>query len=252
MALSLTGCGIPSILYLSSSDYSFSALTQTTDTIGISTMSISSNDSKLDVCNGPNIVFFYSLSNNNDTDDSYYKNYPLSSFKSQYVVNTYQGLPVSSTNNADILSDGFSWTISGTTKKNNLYLFSEVNQSTQKFNADNYVIYRSSANIESLSNVTLSKAGTDSDISVKLSYTSDNYTTTDNVTNLYRYNGQPFMAKWKNGTNYTNNLDYSLCSSEADPVYLYIYAAFCISPISGSDFSNRVWSPLICLGYLQL
>jgi len=239
VVLSLTGCGIPSILYLSTSDYTFTtAENDTTKSVGISSLVISSEDEEgyLDDCNGPSVMFFYTIGDSEiESSINASGNIPQTVFATQYV-NTPYGVAISKSNN-EVLT--FSVTEDSTTTERTLYAFSTEGETSQAFTHPHYVLYTDNA-VGSLSSCSLNYDTTNR--CFVLSQTGY----TPNATSLYRYNGEAFKS-----TDYSAEDDYKYISDSSD-ICVFIYAAFSISKTSTSSFSNNFWSSLTYLGYVNV
>ncbi|MFA7118598.1 MAG: hypothetical protein WC159_07455 [Sphaerochaetaceae bacterium] len=241
VVLSLTGCGIPSILYLiSTSDYNFTAISPYNESsyVGISSLSISSIDEYLEYCYGPSVMFFYSIGGS--TEHLVATSKFVTQFATQYINQPYGVAISTSDNNIMSVTDSDGYT-------QNLYGFNKLNESGQYFKAPYYNLYATTYS-ESLNDLKLTIADDKSHLTI--SNFGDKYTC--EVPNLYRYNGNAF----KTSDYSTIDDDYAFVKNTAgdnsQDICIYIFAAFSIMKTTESSFGNNFWSPLLYLGYIKI
>jgi len=237
MTAFFVSCGVPSIFFMDSSDYTFTQSYESTY-VKITSLQITSTayDDILNQSYGPSVMFFYTIGTSDDVSNLFSGSYAASAFKTAYYP-SYQGSPVSS----NVVCTFNTTNSSSTTVKHTLYAFNKNGITSYTFGHPTYVLNADSYS-KSLTDALLTYDTTKQCFS--LTWTG-NYTDSTGVTDLYRYNGEKFKS-----SSFSSESDYSTVS-DADP-YIYIYAAFAISPNSSSSFNNIFWSPLKCLGYIKL
>jgi hypothetical protein len=250
VVLMLAGCGIPSsFLILDSGDYSFTKTFGDT-AVKITNLSIIDADDDLSAVTGPSVMFFYTIGTEDDIKSLYsnslYSNGSVeTAFAAKYVANGYQGIPVYKT---EVLSFSFD------SKTRELYSFNTRNNSNSGsafvFSAPRYVLSTDTySNI--LNSATLTYDPTNSYFTLTWDDTSayslyiKNTKQSDSQITLYRYNNATFLK------NSSGEYDYSSVTSGSPP-WICIYAAFCLSYNENTSFKNNYWSPLLCLGYINL
>ncbi|MFA6775037.1 MAG: hypothetical protein WCR76_02090 [Sphaerochaetaceae bacterium] len=245
VVLMLAGCGIPSS-FLSLSNYIFKAGTQGNTekekTVEIAELSGIDSDEDLSSVTGPSVMFFYTIGTKEDIESLYSKRSAETAFAAKYVANGYQGIPIQKT---EVLS------FDSNTRK--LYSFNTSNsESTFVFSAPRYVL-STDAYSNTLKSAVLTYDPTNLYFTLTWDATNTGYSLyiknikqSNSQIILYRYNNTVFL---KNSS--VKDDDYSSVTSGSPP-WICIYAAFCLSYNENTSFKNNYWSPLLCLGYINL
>jgi hypothetical protein len=235
--LALTSCGIPTILYLDSDDYIFTA-GKTTDTeVSISSLVVTTSNYEDYAGVGPAVMFFYTIGKSDEINSFASGSTVKSAFANKYIPTITQGRPITS-------NEVVSFTLNG--KQRTLYAFSGANG--QEFRAQQYMLASNAGLFAKLTDAKLTYVKSSGVFSLSFD-SSSSYQLSVGADYLYRYKDNLTF----NVTSSTD--DFSAVSSDSDPI-IYIYAAFCISPdyydSSGTSFNNIFWSPLKYLGYIKL
>lgn len=240
--VALTSCGIPTILYLDSDDYTFNTGTTTNTEVSISSLVVTTPNYEDYAGVGPAVMFFYTIGEDNaDEINSFSSGSTVeSAFANKYIPTITQGRPITS-------NEVVSFTLNG--KQRTLYAFRGANE--QDFRAQNYML---SSNNDLFAKLTDAKLTYDTSSGVfSLSFDlHSSYSSQLNDSHLYLY-------RYK-GTNLSFSSDYTFEKDDFSAVsnnpVIHIYAAFCISPnysaTSGTSFNNIYWSSLKYLGYIKL
>ncbi len=237
--LALTSCGIPTILYLDSNDYIFTA-GKTTDTkVSISSLVVTTSNYEDYAGVGPAVMFFYTIGIGESYENNSFASGSTveSAFANKYIPTITQGRPITS-------NEVVSFTLNG--KQRTLYAFRGADG--QDFRAQEE--YMLSSNNGLFAELTDAKLTYDTSSGV-FSLSPSSYSSHLKDSHLYRYKGTNLSFS---SDSYTfEKDDFSAVSN--NPV-IHIYAAFCISPnysaTSGTSFNNIYWSSLKYLGYIKL
>jgi len=236
VVLMLAGCGMPNILYLDTNDYTFDATKAGDTSVGISDLVVTSTEFDDVSCYGPSLMFFYTIANgDSDTNNTISQSFAANTaFLNEYFP-SYSGRPLNSTDVVEFTAG----------ESRQLYAFNKANgkKSILEYKHPTYVVTTNSIGKE-LKNLTLTYDELGKYFEIPSSYTG-NYSLEGSK--LYRYNGYPFLS-----SGFSSEDDYEKVTSGNTP-YIYVYAAFCISP-DGNDagFNNIFWSQLIYLGSIKL
>jgi hypothetical protein len=237
--VALTSCGIPTILYLDSDDYTFNTGTTTNTEVSISSLVVTTTSNYEDYAGvGPAVMFFYTIGKSDEINSFASGSTVESAFANKYIPTITQGRPITS-------NEVVSFTLNG--KQRTLYAFRGADG--QDFRAQQYMLASNSGLFAELTDAKLTYDDDTSSGFFSLSFDSSSSYQLSVGANLYRYKDNNLT--FHNVTSFTD--DFSAVSS--DPI-IYIYAAFCISPdyydSSGTSFNNIFWSPLKYLGYIKL
>lgn len=255
-AFFVSSCGMPQ--YILCPEYSFEP-SSSYDEINIGSLELIEDEDDtslgglLENCDGPSIAFFYVISN---SSSKYAVDAAISRFTGIYRINGYQGIALSTDNNTV-------FSFSDNSETQYLYLLSAKGESKQSsFSAPYYMIRLKDGKNALNANITHialeTTAVTDSNVAankaLKLTFSGSDYEfngyPSESELTLYRFNGRPFVAATDVSTesSYTNE-DYANISDKA---YIHLFAAFCISPNSNSEFNNIFWSELTYMGSISL
>ena len=255
-AFFVSSCGMPQ--YILCPEYSFEP-SSSYDEINIGSLKLIEDEDDtslgglLENCDGPSIAFFYVISN---SSSKYAVDAAISRFTGIYRINGYQGIALSTDNNTV-------FSFSDNSETQYLYLLSAKGESKQSsFSAPYYMIRLKDGKNALNANITHialeTTAVTDSNVAanraLKLTFSGSDYEfngyPSESELTLYRFNGRPFVAANDVSTesSYTNK-DYANISDKA---YIHLFAAFCISPNSNSEFNNIFWSELTYMGSISL